>query len=66
MHWEFPVTSVRGHNFASESHYPKCPGGGGGGGWGRGHSLIKVTGGGSDNDVLPGSVTAVKMRDTPF
>ena len=44
---EFPVTSVRGHNFASESHYPKCPGGGGGG-----HSLIKVKGGGSDTDVF--------------
>ena len=25
MHWEFPVTSVRGHNFASERHYPECP-----------------------------------------
>ena len=51
MHWEFPVTSVRGHNFASERHYPECPGG---------HSLIKVTGGGSDTDFLPGAVTAVK------
>ena len=44
---EFPVTSVIGHNFASERHYPECPGGGGGG-----HSLIKVTGGGSDTDVF--------------
>ena len=41
-----PSHFSQGHNFASESHYPKCPGGGGG------HSLIKVTGGGSDTDVF--------------
>ena len=35
--------SIRGHNFASESHYPKYPGG---------HSLIKMTGGGPDTDVI--------------
>ena len=23
----FPVTSIRSHNFASERHYPECPGG---------------------------------------
>ena len=43
MHWEFPVTSVRSHNFGSERHYPECPGG---------HSLIKVTRGGSNTDVF--------------
>ena len=52
MHWEFPVTSVRSHNFGSERHYPECPGG---------HSLIKVTRGGSATDLLPKAVQQLKM-----